>query len=246
MYRLTKVLENFNKDLISFAEEKEPELRGAALHLFGSAFTKQVAEHLELVETLQIAKGKTKKIFQGPPCKGRRGGKGRQTLQPCRDGMPSAAQRNSGVNFKEIKMTIKYRAKGFSRHEYLSSFANKCKQYDAKTACCGVCHRLTTTKQSSSYRQTWPLCRKLESFHYRTVSTEYCSRVSNSFQEEPKQDRVPHPYQYPADQLIQLQEELALLVSKGAITHLEPTTLVTNFYSTMFLVPKKRVSEDWL
>ena len=43
------------------------------------------------------------------------------------------------------------------------------------------------------------------------------------FREEPKQDQVPHPYQYPADQLTQLREELALLISKGAITRLEPT-----------------------
>ena len=35
IYRQTKVLEEFNKDLISFAEEKEPELREAAPQLFG-------------------------------------------------------------------------------------------------------------------------------------------------------------------------------------------------------------------
>ena len=59
------------------------------------------------------------------------------------------------------------------------------------------------------------------------------------FQEELKQDQVPHPYQCLADQLIQLWEELALLVSKGAITCLEPTMPVTGFYSTVFLVLKK-------
>ena len=63
VYHHTKILEDFNKDLISFAEENKPELRGAALHLFGSAFTKQVADHLEQVETLRKAKGKTKKVF---------------------------------------------------------------------------------------------------------------------------------------------------------------------------------------
>ena len=59
------------------------------------------------------------------------------------------------------------------------------------------------------------------------------------FREEPRQVQTPHPYQYPADQLFQLREELALLVSKGAITRLEPTTPVAGFYSTVFLVPKK-------
>ena len=63
VYHRTKVLVDFNKDLISLAEEKEPELRGAAPHLSGCAFTKQAADHLEQVETLQKAKGKTKKVF---------------------------------------------------------------------------------------------------------------------------------------------------------------------------------------
>lgn len=67
MYRCTKILEDFNKDLISFAAEKEPELSGAALHLFGSAFTKQMADHLKQVETLQKVKRKTKKVFLRPP-----------------------------------------------------------------------------------------------------------------------------------------------------------------------------------
>ena len=34
MYRQTKVLEEFNKDLVSFAEEKAPELRGLAPQLY--------------------------------------------------------------------------------------------------------------------------------------------------------------------------------------------------------------------
>ena len=59
------------------------------------------------------------------------------------------------------------------------------------------------------------------------------------FREEPRQVQTPHPYQYPADQLVQLREELALLVSKGAITRLEPTTPVAGFYSTVFLVPRE-------
>ena len=63
MYHCTKVLEDFSKDLISFAEEKEPELREAVPHLYGSAFTKQAADHLEQVETLQKAKRKPKRLF---------------------------------------------------------------------------------------------------------------------------------------------------------------------------------------
>lgn len=51
--------------MISFAEEKEPELRWEVPQLFGSAFTKQAADHLKQVETLRKAKGKGKKFFPG-------------------------------------------------------------------------------------------------------------------------------------------------------------------------------------
>ena len=95
MYHHTKVLEDFSKDLISFAEEREPELRGAVPYLYGSAFTKQAADHLEQVETLQKAKRKPKRFFRGPPCKSRRGGKGEQALQLGRSRTPPAAQGNS-------------------------------------------------------------------------------------------------------------------------------------------------------
>ena len=57
------------------------------------------------------------------------------------------------------------------------------------------------------------------------------------FQEEPRQVQTPHPYQHPADQLVQLREELALLVSKGAITRLESTTPAAG---SVFLFPKKK------
>ena len=46
-YRRTKILEEYNKDLVSFSEEVEPDLRAAAPLLFaqsfGKSFTKQVS-----------------------------------------------------------------------------------------------------------------------------------------------------------------------------------------------------------
>ena len=66
-YRRTKILEEYNKDLVSFSEEMEPELRAAAPLLFGSSFTKQAADHLGQVEALRKVKGKNKKVFSRPP-----------------------------------------------------------------------------------------------------------------------------------------------------------------------------------
>ena len=66
-YRRTKILEEYNKDLVSFSEEVEPDLRAAAPLLFGSSFTKQASEHLSQLEALRKVKGKGKKVFSRPP-----------------------------------------------------------------------------------------------------------------------------------------------------------------------------------
>ena len=66
-YRRTKILEVYNKDLVSFSEEVEPALRAAAPLLFGQSFTKQAADHLGQVEALRKVKGKGKKVFSRPP-----------------------------------------------------------------------------------------------------------------------------------------------------------------------------------
>ena len=66
-YRRTKILEEYNKDLVSFSEEVEPDLRAAAPLLFGQSFTKQAADHLGQVEALRKVKGKGKKVFSRPP-----------------------------------------------------------------------------------------------------------------------------------------------------------------------------------
>ena len=67
IYRRTKILEEYNKELVSFSEELEPELRAAAPLLFGPSFIKQAAGHLGQVEALRKVKGKGKKVFTRPP-----------------------------------------------------------------------------------------------------------------------------------------------------------------------------------
>ena len=67
IYRRTKILEEYNKELVSFSEELEPELRAAAPLLFWPSFTKQAADHLSQVEALRKVKGKGKKVFTRPP-----------------------------------------------------------------------------------------------------------------------------------------------------------------------------------
>ena len=94
-YRRTKILEEYNKDRVSFSEEVKPDLWAAAPLLFGSSFTKQASEHLSQVEALKKVKGKGKKVFSRPPCKDRLVGRGEQALSPI------WIKRNVGDNSQE-------------------------------------------------------------------------------------------------------------------------------------------------
>ena len=76
IYRRTKILEEYSKELVSFSEELEPELRAAAPLLFGPSCTKQAADHLGQVEALRKVKGKGKKVFYKAPCRDSHAGRG--------------------------------------------------------------------------------------------------------------------------------------------------------------------------
>ena len=128
------------------------------------------------MKTLRKAKGKGK-VFSKPPCRDRRGGRGKQAIQLTRDRTPPAAKGNNGIDSLETQMTIRCRAEGSNRH--MCNFKYKCQPYNAEIACYGVFHSSKTAKQSPSGRQTPPLCGQLETPHCRPVGTECCSGVSN-------------------------------------------------------------------
>ena len=74
--RCTKILEEYNKDLLSFAEDRDEEFLKAAPMLFGSSFPKDAQEHLQQVETLRKAKGKQAfPSFQRAPLQSSQGGR---------------------------------------------------------------------------------------------------------------------------------------------------------------------------
>ena len=63
---MTKILEEYNKDLV---KKIELELLAGAL-LFVQSFTTQAADHIGQVEALRKVKGKGKKVFsRAPPAK---------------------------------------------------------------------------------------------------------------------------------------------------------------------------------
>ena len=164
--------------------------------------------------------------------------RGKQTLQPSRERAPPAVQGNFGSNSKEIQVTITHRAEGSSKRVYNFEKMNVNHIMQKLHATGFATHQ--------SLQSSLPVAGKLRHFvgNWQVLTADQW--VLNTvqgflipFREEPRQVQTPHPYQYPADQLVQLREELAILVSKGAIIPLEPTTPVAGFYSTVFLVPKK-------
>ena len=133
-------------------------------------------------------------------------------------------------------MTIKDGAKGSSRHVHVSSLGIKSQSYISRTACCGVCHRSTTTKQSSSGRRE--LCRELESSHCRLVGTEYCSRVSDSILGGTKTGSGSSSLSVPRRPANPIAR-IVSLTGKQRGYHSSGTYYAAGFYSTVFLAPKK-------
>ena len=79
----TKILEDYNKDLLSFVEDQDEEFVKAAPMLFRSTFPKEAQKHLQQVETLRKAKGRQAvPSFQRAPCTVHGGGGGGQMKKP--------------------------------------------------------------------------------------------------------------------------------------------------------------------
>ena len=68
--RRVNILEEYNKDLISFSQESEDLFDSAKGTLFGPSFAEKAAEHLKQLQTLGEQKGvmaKAIRVFPKPP-----------------------------------------------------------------------------------------------------------------------------------------------------------------------------------
>ena len=76
--RRVGILEEYNKDLVSFSQESDDLFASATSTLFGPSFAEKAAEHLKQLQTLRRAKGGNGKNNQGfskaPPHYAQRGG----------------------------------------------------------------------------------------------------------------------------------------------------------------------------
>ena len=161
-----KILKEYNKELVSFSEDLEPELRAAAPLLFGPSFTKQAADHLGQVEALRKVKGKGKKVFSSAPCRDSHIGRGEQALLP----QPKSSQGILGSNSQEAaayEITINCcrakgsdysgRAKGSITCNVFNTKCVNCEPYNAKVACCGFHSGTKSYGQSISSGKNFPL-----------------------------------------------------------------------------------------
>ena len=80
--RRTKVLEEYNKELLPFATAKECDWASGAPRLFGPNFLKEATDYLQQLQLLR--KAKEKPVFQQTPCTTSRGGaKASHGVNPC-------------------------------------------------------------------------------------------------------------------------------------------------------------------
>ena len=79
LMRRTKILEEYNKDLVSFSEAKERDWASAAPRLFRPNFLKEAADHLPTPATGPQSKAAAEFSLTPPPPQGQQGeGKGSQ------------------------------------------------------------------------------------------------------------------------------------------------------------------------
>ena len=73
--RRARILEEYNKELVSFASEKERDWAAAAPRLFGPNFLKEAADHLQTLQMVRKIK-QQQNFRQHPPSGPAKGGKG--------------------------------------------------------------------------------------------------------------------------------------------------------------------------
>ena len=243
-YRRTKILEEYNKDLVSFSEEVEPDLRAAAPLLFGQSFTKQAADHLGQVEALRKVKGKGKRFFQGPPAKAGPVAGGEQAIPSKlwteRDFRPEHAQEANEmtINFSRAEGSDCRRAKGSCICNAVNTKCVNCQSYNGKMHALGF----TQVQRPVNNPQ---VAGRISHFaiNWKTITEDqWVLRTVQGFlipfREEPHQVHAPQPCRFSEDQMKLLREEVSSLLGKGAVVTVEPAASEEGFYSTLFLVPK--------
>ena len=81
LMRMTKILEEYNKELVPFAAAKEQDWASAAPRLFGPNFLKEAADYLQQLQLIWKVKEKLAPVFQQAPGQASGGNRGSQSYR---------------------------------------------------------------------------------------------------------------------------------------------------------------------
>ena len=214
MLRHQRVLEEYNKDLLTFAQGRETEFLKAAPELFGPKFPRDATEHLDQLAALRKAKSSSSGTgsslgFQKPPSyqsNHQRYYAPRQRPQPY-----SQPAKGGGVHQEGnegFQMTI-------NRQFYCMLKVINCQSYTVESTRHGV---QKSTKDNGVFyggREAGFLCRCLEGVNRGSLGTEYHCRLSDSL--KGGANAGSKTSRFSKEQEVLLRAEIDTLLQKGAI-----------------------------
>jgi len=163
LMRRARVLDEYNKELVTFAAEKERNWAAAAPQLFGPNFLKEAADHLQTLQMVRKVKQQSqppRQNFRQPPSQGHQGGVGgiiameANTILPLKQPKDLSFGEESSPE-EEMTSTNRYDQYCFNANTYCESCVGESSGYGVHP----------TTKGRHAFegsRQASPLCRHLE------------------------------------------------------------------------------------
>ena len=162
LMRRARVLDEYNKELVTFAAEKERNWAAAAPRLFGPNFLKEAADHLQTLQMVRKVKQQSQppqQNFRQPPSQGHQGGGGGITAMEAVTILPPKGLSFGEESSPEEEMTSTnrcvYNQYCFNANIYCESYVGESSGYGAHP----------TTKGRHAFkggRQASPLCQHLE------------------------------------------------------------------------------------
>ena len=188
--RRVGILEEYNKDLISFCQESQDLFASTSGMLFGSSFAEKASEHLKQIQTLRQAKG-ANRSNQGfskapPPALCSAGGQVLHSATTAAILQRSTEKRRTTAKLsKEMTRTFK------CTHSF--NIKRMCKPYDSPPNTSGLRKATGSTAVKSSGWEAVSLCNQLGGANNRQMGNTGSERISNSFHQSTSSGALAKP-----------------------------------------------------
>jgi len=229
--RRTKILEEYNKELVTFAQAKERDWASAAPRLFGPNFLKEAMDYLPNLELIRKVKQPHQNFHQPPLGVGRGGGKDLSNGDTLRT--PDQAAKRLILQGRELPEEEMTRT-SYCMHGQCFNAKHTCQPYVVQSKGYGIHSATSHRGVFEGERQVSPLCQHLEGDNKGQLDIADHQRVSDYLCSV--QERKPKVPSFPSEQLSQIQD---FLLEKAAVTVVDSHSPQIEFYSILFLVPKK-------